>query len=159
VPPLGGEPESSRIVRAARTQGRFPTPDATGDPLWTGAFQTRVPIDPDRDLNGVGLLYFANYVAFLDAAERRALQEAAGMDAAALNGRVTVRRRIAYFGNAEPADQLDVEVEALRLAGPHAGHLLVHHRVRRASDGRLIAVAMAERQLRAGLRPLRDELE
>ncbi len=148
VPSLGGEPDSYRTVRAALTQGRFATPDAEGEPLWPDAYRLRVPINPDRDLNGVGLLYFANYVAFLDAAERRALEDRAGMAPAALDGRVTLRRRIAYYGNAEPTDQLDIDVEAVRLAGPVAGRLLVHHRVRRASDGRLIAVATAERQLR-----------
>jgi probable biosynthetic protein (TIGR04098 family) len=37
------------------------------------AFEHRYVIDPDRDSNGAGLVYFANYVAFMEAAERRAL--------------------------------------------------------------------------------------
>jgi probable biosynthetic protein (TIGR04098 family) len=144
VPPLPMQPESYRLVREAQVRGAFFQPPAGVQPLWARSHVATIPINPDRDLNGVGLLYFANYVAFLDAAERAALEGAAGFAAAALDGRVTVRRRIGFYGNARGSDTLLVEVDAFSLDG---GRLLVNHRVRRRSDDRLIAIASAERRL------------
>ena len=54
----------------------------------------RYPIDVDRDTNGAGLVYFANYVAFMDTAERLALDGVAPE-------RSLRHRRIAYYGNAD----------------------------------------------------------
>jgi hypothetical protein len=73
----------------------------------------------------------------------------AGLTATDLDGRVTLRRRIAYYGNARSSDRLQIGVEAATLDGAPDGRLLVRHQVRRVSDGRLIALAIAERQLRA----------
>src|SRR5262245_50250151 len=137
------QPKSYRLAREAEFRGAFFEPPAGAPPLWSPSHATTIPINPDRDLNGVGLLYFANYVAFLDAAERAALEES-GMPATSLDGRVTVRRRIGFYGNARASDALAVEVDGFRL---DAGRLLVSHRVRRMSDGRLIAIASAERRL------------
>jgi probable biosynthetic protein (TIGR04098 family) len=145
IAPLGAEPDAYRLSRAARAAGGFAPPGGV-TPLWSGAHCATLPINPDRDLNGVGLLYFANYVAFLDAAERQALS-AAGFSAAQLDGRVTVRRRIAYYGNALSHDALRIETEAQRADGD-AGRLHIAARVHRVSDDRLIAVASAERRLR-----------
>jgi probable biosynthetic protein (TIGR04098 family) len=149
IPLLDGEPDSYRLVRAAQSAGGFASPHADASRLWPGAYSRTYPINPDRDLNGVGLLYFANYVAFLDAAERHALEEAAGFSPEQLDGRVTLRRRIAYYGNARSSDQLHIDVEVFALDGPPPSRLLVHHQVHRVSDGRLIALASAERLLRS----------
>lgn len=149
IPPLASEPDSYRIVKQAQAAGGFVSPPATAQRLWAGTFSRVYAINPDRDLNGVGLLYFANYVAFLDAAEREALQEHAGLPPERLDGRVTLRRRIAYYGNARSTDRLEITVEAFALDGEPEGRLLVSHQVRRVSDGRLIALAGAERRLRA----------
>ncbi|MGH7789597.1 MAG: LnmK family bifunctional acyltransferase/decarboxylase [Candidatus Binatia bacterium] len=145
VPPLGREPQAYRQVKALRSTG-FEPPPPTARRLWPEAYSATYPINPDRDLNGVGLLYFANYVAFLDAAERAALVSLAGLAPAQLDGRVTVRRRIAYYGNARPSDALQVGVEAFGLDA-EGRRLLVQQRVCRVSDGRLIALASAERLL------------
>ncbi|MDX2169664.1 MAG: hypothetical protein SF182_21520 [Deltaproteobacteria bacterium] len=146
IAPLAAEPDAYRLSRAARAAGGFGAAPAHAAPLWSGAQTVTLAIDPDRDLNGVGLLYFANYVAFLDAAERQALL-AAGLSAAQLAGRVSVRRRIAYYGNALASDQLRVAVEAHALDGERR-RLHIGARVHRVSDDRLIAVAAAERVLR-----------
>lgn len=144
IPALPTQPESYRLVREAQARGGFFAPPDDARALWTTPFVATLPINPDRDLNGVGLLYFANYVAFLDAAERMALEREAGYAPAALDGRTTLRRRIGFYGNARSSDVLVVEVEAFAL---DAGRLLVRHRVRRRSDDRLIAIAGAERRL------------
>jgi probable biosynthetic protein (TIGR04098 family) len=144
VPLLPTQPESYRLVREAQVRGAFFDPPPGARALCATPYVAVLPINPDRDLNGVGLLYFANYVAFLDAAERMALQGEAGFPPAALDGRATVRRRIGFYGNARSSDVLVVEVEAFAL---DAVRLLVQHRVRRRSDDRLIAIASAERRL------------
>ncbi len=143
IPPLPTQPESYRLVREAQVRGAFFEPPAGLQPLWSPGHVSTIPINPDRDLNGVGLLYFANYVAFMDAAERAALERAAGFAPAALDGRATVRRRIGFYGNARASDALIVEVDAFSL---DSSRLLVSHRIRRRSDDRLIAIASAERR-------------
>ena len=147
IPVLPAEPDSYAMIREARQRGFFfpPPPDAT--PLWREPRRVRHRINPDRDLNGVGLLYFCNYVAFMDFAERTALEEAGAFSPEALDGRVTLRRRIGYYGNALPHDAFDIEVEAFGLPGARP-QVLVHHRIRRAGDDRLIAVASVEKRLR-----------
>ena len=147
VPSLGAEPASYRLVRTALASRRLVEAPPEAPPMWPGEFTREYPIDPDRDLNGVGLLYFANYVTFLDAAERDALEECAGVEPRRLDGRVTMRRRIAYYGNALSSDRLRVRVEAHALDASRS-RFLVQHRMERVSDGRLIALASAERRLR-----------
>lgn len=148
VSSLDREPDSYRLVRAAQSSGRLDSPPPGSTRLWEGIHSRTYAINPDRDLNGVGLLYFANYVAFLDTAEREALEAAGVRTAVELDGRATIRRRIAYYGNARSSDRLQIEVEAFGRDGPASPHLHVQHRIRRVSDGRLIAVASAERRLR-----------
>ena len=106
-------------------------------------------INPDRDVNGVGLIYFANYVSFMDLAERATLEEFGGYSATDLDGRTTLRRRIGYYGNAQRHDTLEIDVEAFRLA-TRPDHLLLNHRIRRPADGRLIAVSTVEKALEMG---------
>lgn len=63
-------------------------------------------IDPDRDSNGAGLLYFANYVAFMDVAERLAFASGA-------SPRPTLRRRVAYYGNAALDGRIRIRAERM----------------------------------------------
>jgi len=147
IPVSSVEPDSYRVIRQARQSGRFGEAPPGARALWDGAQTLRYPIDADRDVNGVGLVYFANYVAIMDWAERRALVASGGYAPSALDGRRTRRRRIGFYGNALRHDTLDVEVEALLLAADEPT-LLLHHRIRRQGDGRLIAVSSAEKVLR-----------
>jgi probable biosynthetic protein (TIGR04098 family) len=148
IPGLVEEPDSYRVARAAQAAGGLDAAPAGARALWDKPRTRTYAINPDRDLNGVGLLYFANYVAFLDAAERDTLEAEAGIPAARLDGRVTVQRRIAYYGNARSSDRLQVTVDCHAYDGPPAERLLVRHAVRRVSDGRLVALATATRLLR-----------
>lgn len=154
IPALPREPDSYRLIKEAKAAGHLGPRPRAARPLWDGRVVRVYPINPDRDLNGVGLLYFANYVTFLDAAEREALAARAGVAPEHLPARVTMRRRIAYYGNALPTDRLEIGVEAF--ADPDdARRLTVLHDVRRVSDGRLIALARAERRLgAAGSEPI-----
>ena len=148
VPASAAEPDSYRLVKEGRRDGRFFAPAADLDPLWREARTVVYPINPDRDVNGVGLVYFANYVAFMDFAERRALEQSGAYAAAELDGRATLRRRIGFYGNARRHDTLEVEVEAW-VARAERHRLLLHHRIRRSTDGRLIAVSSVEKTLPA----------
>jgi len=147
IPAAAVEPDSYRTIKEARHAGHFFPPPADATPLWTGARSVPYRMNPDRDVNGVGLIYFANYVAFMDVAERTALEEA-GRRPTDLDGRVTLRRRIGYYGNAQRHDTLVIDVEAFALPASPA-RLLLHYRIRRDTDGRLIAVSSAEKALRA----------
>lgn len=148
IPASESEPDSYRTIREARQAGYFFAPPADATPLFAGAHTVTYRINPDRDVNGVGLIYFANYVTFMDLAERVALEESGCFAPVELDGRMTLRRRIGYYGNAQRHDTLAIEVEAFRLAAP-AGRLLLHHRIRRPADGRLIAVSGVEKVLAA----------
>jgi probable biosynthetic protein (TIGR04098 family) len=157
VPALPTEPDSYQTIRQARATGSFFGIPLDGTRLWPGAFRIDYTIDPDRDLNGVGLLYFCNYVSFMDLAERLALEATSQFQVDDIDRRSTIRRRIGYYGNARARDTLAIEVEG-HVAGtvtaprgmPLGARLILHHRVRRASDDRLIAVSSAEKVL---LRP------
>jgi probable biosynthetic protein (TIGR04098 family) len=147
IPGLAEEPDSYQLIKQARVDGRFFPIPAGATPLLSGPRTVELSINPDRDLNGVGILYFANYVIFMDAAERTALEDAGVCSPEALDARVTLSRRIGYYGNTTPRDTLAVELEAFRMPGTER-RVLLHHRIRRG-DGRVIAVASAEKLLPA----------
>jgi probable biosynthetic protein (TIGR04098 family) len=140
------EPDSYQLIRVARQHGRFADPPADAVPLPTGSEPVVLPINPDRDVNGVGLIYFANYVAYMDLAERMLLEAHAGFEPHVLDDRRTLRRRIGFYGNAQRHDSVRIEVDAYRLPGT-ASRLLLNHRVMRQADGRLIAVSSCEKLL------------
>jgi probable biosynthetic protein (TIGR04098 family) len=147
VPALDAEPDSYMMIKVARREGCFfPTPSGSR-PLWPGARVVRYTVDPDRDMNGVGLVYFCNYVAFMDVAERTLLEAEGTYPPELLDWRLTVRRQVGFYGNARSREPLAIEVEASTLPGA-GDRLVVHHRIRRTGDDRLIAVASAEKWLR-----------
>jgi probable biosynthetic protein (TIGR04098 family) len=104
--PLPNEENPYQLTRAAMETGAFGLIDEgvwTADPAELSATYT---IDPDRDTNGAGLVYFANYFAFLDAAER---ETAASSRLAAVRqsaARLVRSRRTGFYGNVELTDRL-----------------------------------------------------
>lgn len=101
------------------------------------------PIYPDVHLNGMGLVYFANFVDFFLAAEANALPPTLAIAAR--------RREIYYFGNLDAGDQLDVVCDvSVRSVAP-VPHVVVEAAARRRSDGRTIAVWESERAVHAPL--------
>ncbi len=147
IPALTHEPDSYRLIKEAQQRGAFFDPPSGAPQLADGTKTVDCRINRDRDLNGVGLLYFANYVAFMDFAERTVLERDGLFPPDALDGRVTLRRRIGFYGNAAPHDTLTIAVQAFGLDATRE-HLMFHYRVQRRSDGRTIAVASAEKRLR-----------
>lgn len=148
-------PDSYTIVKQAEKDGYFALPPAHYLPLTNGAVTVEYALVPDRDLNGAGLVYFANYPLFLDIAEREVLSEGQyALPTELINRRTLVRRRSAYLNNASSQDKLLIEVEAW-LENPIAAgspapemapiRLWLNYRMRRRSDGRLMMVSTAEK--------------
>ena len=148
---LDTQPDARGMCRRARERGYFFEPEPGDVALFDGCRSFRYQLDADRDLNGAGLVYFANFIAFLDLAERRVLAEGDdGLPADVLDLRSTYRRMIGYFGNARSSDTLSIEVSArARMREGGAGEPLLDlgldYRVTRESDGRLVVVSSARK--------------
>lgn len=112
-------------------------------------------IQPDRDVNGVGLLYFANYPVFLDLAERWALKQTGlPWSDAAVNTRSLVLRKAVYLNNAPWHDSLEIRTRSwVRSSGAkdrqteESGAILLtsEQRMYRQSDGRMMCVCWSEK--------------
>lgn len=111
-------------------------------------FEHCYAIDPDRDTNGAGLVYFANYIAFMETAERAALAANCRRTFAPgeLTGRGIAHRRIAYYGNVEIGDSVRTAV-SLFLPPRDPRRIGIRYTIRRAGDGRLICLSEAVKVL------------
>ena len=147
--------ETYRLVKEVRQLERFPRPKSAllmPRPVSELRYETRV--NPDRDINGVGLVYFANYVTFLDAAERELLAEVLAPESREwrIDRRTLIEREIAYFGNATAGERLEVGVRATELrsaesAWPDRTLFWLDYTIRRVSDGELICVSRAIKRI------------
>jgi probable biosynthetic protein (TIGR04098 family) len=155
VPETALAPDSYALVRQAQQEGSFALPGKTYTPLTDGPVEAEYRLAPDRDLNGAGLVYFANYPVFLDIAERQVL-ETAGLRLSdeQIDSRTLVRRRSAYLNNASARDTLGIEVRAwvenpflARDVAPEMApvRLFFNFQMRRRSDDRLMMVSTAEK--------------
>lgn len=97
------------------------------------------PIDITRDLNAVGLVYFAAYFGFVDRAVLALWRHLGRTDRAFLRRRV-VDQRLCYLSNAEPDAVLSLRVAAWHRAGDPADEI-VNVVAEDAGTGRLAAVS------------------
>ena len=139
--PLPNDDNPYHLTRAA-SEGR-----GLGvlDDRWAaaGSFEHRYRIDADRDTNGAGLVYFANYAVFMETAERLALESAAlSMPAGPMSRRSLVHRRIAYYANADVNDEIVVRVTVLRDASSPRS-LGFRYAIERQEDGQTICLSEA----------------
>jgi probable biosynthetic protein (TIGR04098 family) len=142
IPELDSQPDSLDLCRAARQAGTF-LPDEPGQTT-LGTREVIYQLDADRDMNGAGLVYFANFICFLDRAERELLRES-GISEPQVDARSTFWRRIGYFGNAEATDRLHIAITA-RIQASHPQLILAFdYRVLRSSDGKEIVVSSARK--------------
>lgn len=149
LPPLSNDDNPYHLTRAAEEHGRLGVLDEGWLPV--GSHQHRYDVDVDRDTNGAGLVYFANFVAFMDVAERLTLGTLAlaDLDAAAAAARSLRHRRIAYYGNAGLSDALLVRVTVLRHpAAPD--RIGFRYSVERQEDGQAICRSEALKAVPAG---------
>ncbi len=147
--------DSYTMMMNAHENGRFKVPPKTYSPLNDERMHTTYQPLPDRDLNGVGLLYFANYPTILDLAERELLSSKTRikLDHHLLDLRTVVRRQSAYLSNVTPDDSVDVYLDAwienpwLRVArGPsNPIRLFLNFEMYRRSDRRKMMVSTVEK--------------
>jgi len=142
-PPLPIRDNAFHIVRQVEKGEGFGTIRPDDVPFEkSGDFAVFHEINPDRDTNGAGLVYFANYIAFMDWAERKAMTEnaPAPFAPAQIDYRALRRREIAYFGNANVSDRVRIDVRMFRRRDTEVAF---RYRLTRESDGRLIALSEA----------------
>ncbi|WP_093802470.1 LnmK family bifunctional acyltransferase/decarboxylase [Streptomyces sp. Wb2n-11] len=93
-------------------------------------------VDPSRDLNGAGLLYFAAYFSIIDRA-LLCLWRSLGRDDRSFLDRVVVDQQLCYLGNADAGQPLTV---AVRLWERPGGGEAVDVVLRDRDTGRVLAV-------------------
>ena len=142
-PPLPIRENAYNIVRAVGNGEGFGTVRQEDIPFdRIDEYAPICEINPDRDTNGAGLVYFANYIAFMDWAERKAMTENAPTPfaPAQIDYRALRRREIAYFGNASVSDRVRIHVRMFRRGDTEVAF---RYRLTRESDGKLIALSEA----------------
>ena len=150
-------PDAYALVKRAEQEGHFRPPPPGYVPMTDGPAVREYRLVPDRDLNGAGLVYFANYPVFLDICERDVLASAElPLPSDLIDRRTLVSRQSAYLNNASADDVLSVEVEAFvenPFATQSAGQdmapirMFLNYRMRRLSDGRTMMVSNAEKMI------------
>ena len=144
-------PETTLIAKRAETEGYIEYPDDSFVSVTDAPLEFSYEILPDRDVNGAGLLYFANYPVFLDLAERDALRRAkCRWPDEVINKRSTARRKVAYLNNATWKDKLKIETRLWINCTAHNNCVQVFsvQRMWRRSDDRLMCVASTRKLLR-----------
>jgi probable biosynthetic protein (TIGR04098 family) len=137
VPPLPNDENPYHLTRAASESGSLGLLD--GGWALAATHRHRYGIDVDRDTNGAGLVYFANYIAFMDTAERMALASI-GLDTPHTRQRSLRHRRIAYYGNADVDDTLNITVAILRNES-NRNSLGFRYTIEREEDGERICLS------------------
>ena len=133
LPTLPDRDNAFHVTRAAEQSGELGLISEEWTRSSAHPVETRYTVDPDRDTNGAGLLYFANYAIVINIAEREALH---GI------GRDLRRRRLAYYGNAEPNEVLRITADVFG-RDDRSGTVAVRCRVRRDADDQLICLSEA----------------
>lgn len=156
IPKIAQLPDSYALIKRASDDGSFGLPPEHFSSITPETLRVEYPIEPDRDLNAMGLLYFANYSMIQDIAERRLLPDKPlipiGHDL--LDARTVVSRQSAYLANAQQSDSIFVSIDAW-LENPFlADHpapemapirLFMNYEMVRRSDGRKMLVSQAEK--------------
>jgi len=159
IPELPAHPDSLALCRQAKARGSFLEPEADDVPVYEGWRECIYDLDPDRDMNGAGLVYFANFICFMDVAERRILSSLPiPMPASLLDARSTYHRRIGYYGNAQAHERLYIQLRTrMRTIDVDGGRQLLDlgfdYKIRRSSDDKEIAISSCRKvaPLEAGL--------
>jgi len=137
IPPLPNDANPYQLTREAKETGSL---GLIGDtwPRIGDVFDFEYDIDVDRDTNGAGLVYFVNYITFMERAER-AMFEAR---LPSRGERSLTHRRTAYYGNADPRDTIRVRLAVHQ--DPHrADRVGLRYTIERQQDGHLICLSEA----------------
>jgi probable biosynthetic protein (TIGR04098 family) len=111
-------------------------------------FEVSHDIDIDRDTNGAGLVYFANYVTFMDRADREAMRANSQrrFTEAEITSRVVQERRVAYYGNVATNDRVRTRVH-LFAHDDRPTSVGIRYEMRRGEDAQLICLSEAVKVL------------
>lgn len=134
-----------QLTREAQETGRLGVLTGEWLPLdRVAGFATDYAIDIDRDTNGAGLVYFANYITFMDRAEREAMRTNSRrrFTEADIDGRAIQHRRVAFYGNVATNDRVLTRVRLFE-HGQDRSKIAFQYEVRRAGDGALICLSEA----------------
>lgn len=146
IPPLPPADNPYHLTKLAEESGELGLLGTEWEPALGDPVEERQAIDPDRDSNGAGLVYFANYVVFMNQAERVAMRRA-GLPEADVLSRAVRARRIAYYGNAGVSGYLRTRVTPFR-SSRRPRDLGFRYTIRRDEDDALISLSEAIKVLR-----------
>lgn len=151
-------PCSAVPVHRRTTSAALEPPPAPFRPIHPAPHRATLPIAVERDLNGVGLLYFIRYSQMVDIAERQLLADGLWppCEDFMIVGRTPIARTLCFFGNAAWNDTLlaetrlwaadDREAELRVATGAYAPlRFRTQSALFRQSDRRLIAVSESEK--------------
>lgn len=128
-----------RVYSEARDRLAFALPAAVDDVL-VDRYAVDYPVDITRDINGVGLIYFATYFSIVD----RALLETwrhLGRDDRSFLDRVVTDQKLCYLGNADYDSVLTLTTSIWRRAsGDEVANVVVADR----GTSRVLAVSTLE---------------
>ncbi|MDI1312633.1 LnmK family bifunctional acyltransferase/decarboxylase [Prosthecobacter sp.] len=112
IPDMGASPDSADLCREADQNNAFEAQPAGWLLLTPKPVEVYYDIVPDRDLNGAGLLYFANYPQILDIVERQVLEQhlPVPFEPGLVDQRTVIKRQTAYLSNASQTDRLRLQV-------------------------------------------------
>jgi probable biosynthetic protein (TIGR04099 family) len=127
-------PALDRVIRRGRSENHYF--GLSLQPFETAPALVCRPC-PSIDFNGVGLLYFARYIDFVDRAEWE-LQLGSSTSKAA-----TLERRIFYFANLNPGDSVRIDLLGRSRSLNRLDHLA---RISRVSDGRQMALVYTRKE-------------
>ncbi len=156
IPKIAEVPDTYPLIKKAGQEGSFGPVPENFSRITPERLRIEYQIEPDRDLNGVGLLYFANYCMIQDIAERRLLPERPliPIDHDLLDLRTIVYRESAYLANAHQSDSIEVSMDVW-IENPFLSdhpapemapiRLFLNYDMVRRSDGRKMLVSSAEK--------------
>lgn len=143
-PVLPNDDNPYQLTRAAGASGHLGVLGEEWRPSDEGGdgFEAMYAIDPERDTNGAGLVYFANYFAFLEAAERAVAPRCASPAVRESDGRLVQCRRTAFYGNVDVTGRLRTRVSFFH--APDRPSLVgVRYAMHRDDDGVMICLSEA----------------
>ncbi|MEU6952411.1 LnmK family bifunctional acyltransferase/decarboxylase [Streptomyces sp. NPDC045714] len=142
LPRLPNDYSPRTLVGRARGAGSF-RPEDRQDLVSAGpVHDVAYTLDITRDINGVGLVYFASYFSIFDTA-LLSLWRSLGRDDGQFMRRKVVDQRIGYFSNADPGAALTLSTRRWR-SRADPGIEVADMAMREAGTDRLLAVGCVE---------------
>lgn len=127
------------ICGYARLNNTFQDLQSPGHVSVVDSFHVDYRIDITRDINGVGLVYFAAYFSIVDGALLK-LWKHLGRSERSFLDRVVLDHKLCYFGNADLGSHLNITLKSWRKVGD-PGHEIFNAVIQDCDTQRVIAVS------------------